>query len=779
MSETVYAGGLTGARISACGRALLVTTVFFVTYPALAQDLSETEKPSNPKLDEIVVTATKRAESLQDVPMSITAVDGKLIENLGIERLSQVAGFIPNVSIAPSDEPARNISIRGLGSGNNRGFETSVGLFLDGAYLGRELFLTDAFYDIQRIEAIKGPQGALFGKNTIAGAISVITNDPADQFRAMVRGSYGSQNKVQADAMVTGPLTDTLSGRVYIQYLNRDGFYTNTLTGKSTGGRSVFSVRGKLKWEPSADFDAKLTVSYSDSDQQGYGVQPGPSVPCISLISSTAPAGANGCAPGTVASLFSNFGTLSTVGVARLADASANGIPDKFVSFDADVVDKRSNLFISGLANYNIGRYILTYNGSYAGIYGSLGVLDADHTGLPINRLENSEEYRQHQHELRITSPTDQPVEFIAGAYYFWSKINARQMLSINQPFVGPPQGSVTGTIVQRTETFALFGQVTANLTDRLRVIGGLRYTDEQKKAPATQTVDPSLFIFPNYSVNLAFSDDATLLNGAIEFDLAKRVMLYASYTQGFKLGGLNFFALEGTNFTFGSEASDGYEAGIKSTILDGAATLNVAYFYTTFANLQTSTLVGNALVIANAASATSQGIEAELNWQLTNRLSMRASGAYLHARYGRFPNAPCTDQQNVNSVGPCSQNLSGGKLDGAADWTGAFNLTYQLPLPNFVGDASFSGDLIYSSSFFPYNSGTNNPAQYQSGYVTANGRIAIDSHDDRWSLALQGTNLFNRRTVISSGNAFQFPGSTFVNLAPLRQWSLVATHKW
>lgn len=758
--------------------ALATAPVLALATPAVAQDAPPTDT-AGPKLAEIVVTATKRSESLQDVGMSIAAVDGRLIDERGIERLSQIADFIPNVSIAPSDEPARNISIRGLGSGNNRGFETSVGLFLDGAYLGRELFLTDAFYDLQRIEAIKGPQGALFGKNTIAGAISVITNDPSSTFGALVRASYGSQNKAQGDAMVTGALTDTLSGRIYVQYLNRDGFYTNTLTGRSTGGREVFSVRGKLKWTPTDDFDARLTVSYSDSKQVGYGVQPGPSVPCVSLLSPTAPANANGCAPGTIASLFSKFGTLSTVDVARRADPRANGRPDRFVSFDSDVVDKRRNLFVGGIANYNIGRYALTYNGSYAAIYGSLGVLDADHTGVPINRLENGEDYSQHQHELRITSPTGGPIEFVAGAYYFWSKIDGQQRLSINQPFRGPPQGTVTGTIIQRTESFALFGQATGNVTDQLRVIGGIRYTDERKRAPATQTSDPTLFIFPNYAVNLSFKDNATLLNGAIEYGIAPRVMLYASYTQGFKLGGLNFFALEGRNFTFGSERSDGYEAGLKSTLFDGAATLNLAYFYTTFKNLQTSTLVGNALVIANAASATSQGVEAEFNWQLTDRLSAKASGAYLHARYDRFRNAPCTDQQNVNAVGACSQDLSGGRLDGAADWTGAFNLNYDLPLPDFVADASFAADLIYSSGYFPYNSGTNNPAQYQSGYVTVNGRIALDAHDEHWTLALQATNLFNRKTVISSGNAFQFPGSTFVNLAPLRQWGLVATYTW
>lgn len=726
----------------------------------------------------IIVTATKRAENLQDVSLSIAAISGDLIKERGFERLSQVAAFIPNVAIGQSDEPARTINMRGLGSGNNRGFETSVGLFLDGAYLGRELFLTDAFFDVARIEAIKGPQGALFGKNTIAGAISVITNQPTTTPEAEVTVLGGSQNRKQIDAYVSGPLTDTLSARVYGQYLDRDGFYFNTFTNKNVGGREVGSVRGKLRWEPTKGFDATLTVSYTNNKQKGYGIQPGPSKACVELIDPNAPANANGCAPGTIANLFSNFGTLSAVDLAKTLDPRADGIANKYVSYDADVVDERENMFVGLNANWTIGTHTLTYNGSWAKINNSRTVLDADHGPYNINLLDNREDYTQNQHELRLTSPAKGFIEYIAGVYYFHSEIDGKQNLTINQPFPGPPQGTVVGTVKQKTDTYSVFGQATINVSKSLRLIGGLRYTDEQKKADSVQTRDPTLFIFPSYTVHPKFKDNAFLVNGAVEYDLTPHIMSYASYTQGFKAGGINFYSLEGNNFTFGSESSDGYEVGLKTT-LPGLGTLNLAAFYTKFNDLQTSTLIGNSLAIANAATAISKGIEAEASFKLTKNLSTRLAAAYLHARYDKFPNAPCTDRQRINAVGLCTQDLSGGELDYAPKYTGAWNVTLVTPLPNFIGDITWAGDMTWSSKYFPFNSGVNDPLQRAAGFVKFDARISLDSHDRKWGIAFQAQNITNHKNPTTISGIFQFPGSNLWNLAPLRQWSVSGVYRF
>lgn len=776
-------GNINRPTVLSCLRGAAATSVVIAAASivcAQAQDETAPEEEAGARrLNSVTVTATKREETVQDVSLSVTAVDGALVADRGLERISQVGEFVPNVQIGNNDGPARSIAIRGLGSGNNRGFETSVGLFLDGVYLGRELFLTDSFYDIERVEAIKGPQGALFGKNTIAGAISVITQDPTDEFEAELSLTAGSQSKIGYDALISGPISDTLSGRLYLHGYERDGFYDNTFTGEDVGARTVSAARGKLLWEPTSNLSAKLTLSYSDLDQTGVGIQATDSVPCISLIDPNAPVGAPGCAPGTVVHLFSGFGTQSIIEVGQQVDPLADGVANDKVSLSPGTGDSRKNLFSSVEVDYDIGDHVLTYIGSYAEISDSVNNFDPDYTGLEIYRLIVGEDYEQQNHELRITSPGGQFFDYIAGVYYFSSTIEGSQFLSVAAPFPGPPQGAVTGLIDQDTDSISLFGQGTFNFTDQFRGIIGMRYIEEEKSAISRQDSDPSLFIFPDYSEMLDFEDDATLVNAALEYDISDDILAYASYSQGFKAGGINFYSLGGDNFTYDSEESDGYEVGLKTTLLDGAATFNVAYFLTEFSDLQTSTLVGNSLQIANAAEATTQGIEVEINWQITDNLRSRFAGAILEAEYDSYPDAPCQVAVQINSVPPCSQDLTGGKLDGAPENSAAFNLTYDLPLENFFGDFVFSGDVIYTGNYFAFNSGRNDPATEVGDVTKLNGTIALNSHDDHWTIALQGTNLTDEEEIWSIGEAFQMPGSRFANISPPRQWSIKATYRW
>ena len=745
--------------------------------------------------DVITVTATKREESVQDVSLSIATVSGDLVASRGMERLSQISDYVPNVTIAPSDEPARNISIRGLGSGNNRGFETSVGVYLDGAYLGRELFLTDAIFDIERFEIVKGPQGALFGNNTIAGAISVVTASPTDEFEAEISANAGSQNRIGTDIMVSGPLSETVSGRLYVQYFDRDGFYTNTFTGRNFGGRESLGARGKLRWEPTDTFDAEFTLSYSDIQQDGLGVQPSTSVPCVDL---GAPAG---CIPGLVVSLFASNpltmapGALSTVDLARLIDPQADGVANDTVSISAPARDARSNLFFGTVANWDVGDHTLTYSGSYAEIFDSITVLDADHSPADINTLENREDYTQHQHELRVLSPAGQVFEYLGGLYYFRNDISGQQRLTVNQPFPGPPQGLSVGTVEQESTTLSAFAQGTFNISDQLRLIAGVRQTHVEKDAPVfAQDSDPTLFIFPDYSERLSYEDDATLFNAAVEYDLTDDVMVYGSFAQGFKAGGFNHFALElfpdanadgvADNLVFQAEESDGYEIGVKSTLAGGAVTLNVVGFFTEFDNLQVSTLVGNSLDVGNAATAETRGIEVELNWAVTDAFTLAASAALLDATFTDYADAPCTAAQvvalvaNVGPFAPCTQDLSGTELEMAPDTSASLIATYETALSDW-GYLTVSGDVIYSGDYFPYNSGTANPVLRQDGYVQFNAMMRFDSADDAWSLALRGTNLTDERIIMSSAGIFQFPGSNFANLAPLRQWSVEVSRRF
>jgi iron complex outermembrane recepter protein len=715
-------------------------------------------------LDDIIVTATKRAQNLQDVPMSITAVTGELVEERGLETLDQVTRYTPNVRIAGADGPAKYISIRGLGSGNNRGFETSVGLFLDGVYLGREVFLFDAYIDLARIEAIKGPQGALFGKNTIAGAISVVSEDPTSDFSGNVGATIGENSKKVFSATVSGPLSDNLSARLTGEYFDRGGYIENTTTGEDDGRRRVGTVRGKLLWEPSEALTVKATAQYSKFDLNGTARQLGPSVPCVTIASAAR------CAPGFVSSPATLGGTRSLLDVARTVDPFAEDRPDfRRTAGPLPDGESRETLFSVLQGDLDVGDHTLTYIGSYSEIFNQQTDLDADATAINGGSLINGEDYRQQSHELRITSPRSGFLEYIAGVYYFSSEVRAFQNFLT-------PIGTVFGNVDQDTESVSLFAQATANISDQFRVIGGVRYIDEKKDASLRQ-VGVALLGFPSYTNAGTFRDKDVLLNGSVEYDLADDVMAYASFAQGYKAGGLNFFDFFNRTPTYNAESSDGFEVGIKSQLFDNRVRLNVALFTTKFDNLQVSFFNGTANVVGNAASARSKGIEAELTIQATEELQFNLSGAYLKARYITFPTAPCTIAQQLNTVGPCQQDLSGKALERAPDFSALASANYTVPLGSSGYRLGMNADLAYSSSYF--TAGDLDPKSRQSGYPLLNGRIALDNPDQGWSIALVGRNLTKEVYTYVSANSFQFAGSRFVHVGDGRQIDLQLKYKW
>jgi iron complex outermembrane receptor protein len=322
----------------------------------------------------------------------------------------------------------------------------------------------------------------------------------------------------------------------------------------------------------------------------------------------------------------------------------------------------------------------------------------------------------------------------------------------------------------------SLFAQPTVHLARSLRVIGGVRYIDEKKRADLGQA-GVALLGFPTYSRSERIKDNKVLLNGAVEFDLHEHAMLYGSYSQGYKAGGFNFFDLRNNNPIFEAESSDGYEVGIKSELFDRRVRLNVAAFLTDFSNLQVSTFNGTSLVVSNAASARSKGIEAEVNWKVTPDLQLNASGALLRARYRDYPTGPCTIVQQLNTVGPCVQDLSGRTLERAPDESGVFNVTYRLPLSSIPFDITLAGDAIYSSSYHTVND--LDPVGFQKGFWMLNGRIGLSDKNDRWSAALVGKNLTNKAYLYSGNDVFQFAGSHGVLLGEPRQVDLQLRYRW
>lgn len=746
------------------------TTCACVVAPAYAQDSAAGTEPMTAQaseagqLKEIVVTATKREQNLQKVSMSITAVTSEVIESRALETLDQVTQYTPNVRIAGVDGPAKYVSIRGLGSGNNRGFETSVGLFMDGVYLGREVFLFDSYIDLARIEAIKGPQGALYGKNTIAGAISVITADPTKSFSGEISALGGEHSSKVFDATISGPITDRLQARLSAEYFDRGGYIANSATGDKDGSRTVKTIRGKLAWQPIDALRFKASVQYADLSVVGTGRQLGQSVACVTF----APAAR--CAPPNISHPATAGGTRSLLDILRTTNAAAEANVD-FSRTSGPLRDgeSRETLFSVLQADADIGDHTLTYIGSYAEIFNQQTRLDPDATSFNGGLLINQEDFRQNSHELRLVSPRGGFLEYIAGVYYFHSNVDGAQIFQT-------ALGNVTAGALQRTRSISAFGQATANISTSFRVIGGVRYIDEDKSATLSQ-VGLAALGFPTYSRNETFKDKKVLLNGSVEYDLADRVLLYGSYSQGYKAGGFNFFDLRNNNPNFNPETSDGFEVGLKTQLFDNSVRFNIAAFSTKFDDLQVSFFNGTANIVGNAASSRSKGVEAELTWQATDKVQIMLSGAYLSARYLNFATAPCTIAQQLNTpANQCVQNLGGRPLERAPNFTALASANYDVPLGGGLA-VSLNGDVSYSAKY--YTAGDLDPASLQSGFALFNGRIALSHADQGWSLAVIGKNLADKAYAYVSANTFQFAGTRFNHVGQARQIDVQFRYKW
>lgn len=739
-------------------------------------------REANLTLEEVIVTATKRAESLKDVSLSVAVLDGQKIADSGVENADDIGRYIPNMLIS-SNGRSSSVVIRGLGSGNNRGFESSVGLFIDGVYYGRDSYLQNAYFDLQRVEVVRGPQGTLFGKNTIAGAINITTANPEDEFGGYVKGTFGDFNKRQFEGAVSLPLSDTVGLRLSLQDSERDGYIENTGGGNDGGARETSLGRAKLTFAPDDRFDGALTVEWADTQlTQNNG----------ELHSDASP---------LLPSPINLGGNLSAQQVFQLFDPRADDQLDFKVSTNEEAVLDNESLITSGTFNLHMGEATLTYVVGYSDLEVN-STDDVDFAPYPLLVQNGIEEYEQWNHELRLTSPSGGKFEYIAGLYYFTSDYDTSSMLradgfsllSATQPLVAlgllpqplglPILTTRTQSLSQESDTFSAFAQLTWNISDSLRLIGGLRYSKEDKDAENfLQDVNAGMIplaaalpITP-YSLATSRSEDDLLPSLAIEYDLNDDVLLYASYTEGVKSGGFNASATSPDNLEYEGEAARGVEAGFKGRLLDGAASLNLNVFYTEFDDLQVSNFNGSSFVVGNASEATVQGIEADFSWLMMENLQLDASLALLDAEYDQFPNAPCT-VTGLATIPQCASSgtdLGGKDLLRSPDWSANLGINYMVPVQAFEAQLTFAADVLLSDSY--YVNIDLDPADQQGSYALLNARIVLTSENDGWQLALIGRNLSDEEVLTGGADVPLQPGAHFGVLIPSRQLEIALSY--
>lgn len=449
------------------------------------------------EVEEIVVTAQKRQESLQDVPISVLATSGETISAMSITNARDLTSTLPAVKVALS--PIGNfVFIRGIGTpGINQGMEQSVSIFHDGIYMGRSQLSRAPFMDVERVEVLRGPQSILFGKNTIGGAIHVIDKKPTKNFEAEVNGLYGSFDERELTAVVSGGITDGIAARVAFRKYDTDGYLDNVMTDKKAGGRDEWTLRGQLSIDPTDTTNINLKWEHSQFDAGEQTTQ-------LAVINPFTPAATafNNLNMALIAAHTGGNGTekwdreraVINDGGALLGQIAPGfrGLPGF-----PDLEESSKNKMDIGSATIEqeIGDATLTMVTGYAQ-YKYRDICDCDFAAVPLIQVDAREKYKQFSQEIRLTSPNNVPVEYILGGYYHHTKLNYRAIDSFGSAMAYGALGLPTPLLLpnvtrdyafdQKQNLWAIFGQGTWNATDTTRATVGLRWFKDSKKAHHT-----------------------------------------------------------------------------------------------------------------------------------------------------------------------------------------------------------------------------------------------------------------------------------------------------
>lgn len=741
-------------------------------------------------LEEVVVTAQKREQSLQDVPIAVAAMSGEKVNDNGIVNLEELTLYIPNVTIS-SGAASPNLFIRGVGSGTNAGFEQSVGMYIDGIYSGRaQLASVPLTLDLARVEVLKGPQGILFGKNTIGGAINITTARPDHEFEAYVEALYAPEDGEQLyTGVINGSLSDTLAARVAVRYEGMDGWWDNETLNEEGPDKDNLYMRASLLWD--AGDTVEVLAKYEHGD---FDVANKPAV----IYQSDQP---------------SNF--LGESPFPLLSDRDKG-------AFDLSATDKTETDVFAVTVNWDMEYATFTSVTGYA-TYDTERDLDSDYSATAALHRGLKEEYEQFSQELRLVSPGGETLDWIVGAYYQQSELDiGRSNTALDFALLGDLSvsslvlldGATPPSIFdQESDSWAVFAQGTWNVADTVRIGLGLRYNEEQKdldKITANQgligarasTSGPAANIIvqarPRDSAligdlrshsfpGLSREEDAVTWSSNIQWDATDESMLYASVSTGFKGGGFDEAyssagptvrtggiadgvpdggiintGIDSTILEYDEETVIAYELGAKMTLADGAATLNVAVFRMEYEDLQVSSLVGDVFQVGNAGKAISQGFEVDGRWLLAEGFTLGGSLAYLDATYDSFLGATCTvpqandpvnnpgclhdDGSNIAPGESGGQDLSGETLLFAPEWSYNINAEWIIPLTGSM-ELRTNADVNYSDE--SYSALDLDPNTKHDSNVRVNARIALASLNDTWSVALIGKNLTDEETRV------------------------------
>ena len=660
-------------------------------------------------LEEVIVTARKREQSLQDVSLAVTALPESLLKDSLVGSSEELANLVPSLNLNKGANPRQtSFSIRGIGTTSfSSGIEPSVSTMLDGVVMGQTGMAFAQLVDMQRVEVLRGPQGTLFGKNASGGLVHFITRDPTNEFDAEVQAYATDDEEYRTSFTVSNGLTDALAFRL-TGYFNKDeGWVENVFTGDDVNDSDDWGLRGKLLWNPSDTLQLKWSSDYSDRESNC----------CVAAFRSLDPW------PTTPPN---NQATVDDL-LAQL-DPVVPSDKNTQVNLNADLTTDIEASGHSLEVNWDVGEHTVTSISAYRdweqNSRGDNDQLPTDVLGFLQGGLSQQEQFSQ---EIRLTSPEGERFSYVVGLFYFDQTVDRTFDRSFD--LSGNNRTTAVADFTVDSLNYAAFGEATFKLTENWRVIAGARWTYDELSFDFERT---GMTLGANPEPYFERETDEDDLSGkfVVEWDATDTALVYASYVQGYKGPAFNvgFGSRPDNTDPVAPETSDAYEIGLKSTWFDNRLVLNIAAFYTEYSDFQASASQfipdldenGNpvdengdgrddgvfSFILSNVGEVETKGLEIDFTARPVENLTLFGGVAFIDAEIVKFKDGPCSFGQTFRGVGyegqtscaerPAIQDLDGGDLPESPDWKFTLAANYLIPLQSMPFDMALKGNYRY-----------------------------------------------------------------------------------
>lgn len=714
--------GRTSQRVLSCGVAVVALA------HAGAATAQSGAAPDSVALEEVVVTAQHRSERLQDVAVSVSAFGADQLQKADILTLDKIGSRTPNLYVV--DRGAQNnnsFSVRGINAINNAPtIDPAIGIYLDGVYLGRNTFFSQSLYDVERVEVLRGPQGALYGRNALGGAVNVITRKASSPDR-MIDASAAEYDRLTLTGAVGGDITETFSARVAATFNKRDGYVDDTFAGEQVGDQEFKAGRLSLQFRPNPQLTFDLAADMSLATGSDASIE------------DAIGAGTGGAVP------------------VALAFGYQPGDPfDRKVSYDSRPSDRLENTGMTLTTSYEASTGISLTSITGWRRFEEEYFSDADRLPYAIFNSAYQNRSKQFSQEVRIATPSERRLSILAGAYYFRENLRDEASIIIGNdlkalfgvPALLPQVASYEADA--RARSYAVYGEGRFRATESVSVVVGGRYTHEKKTLDFAQASSPPIaaaLLPPVPAFQRNYDEGRFTPSASVEWKPAGNVLAFAKVSTGFKSGGFNArFPGPQEDVAFDAERLTSYELGIKSDLLDRRLRLNGSLFHIDHRDKQVQTFDGVRNRTDNAAKVKTDGFEVELEAAPARGLTLTGGVGYVDAKYKTY-------------VGPGGVDFSGLKVDNTPDWTINAAAEYAVELP-MLGTTTARVEYNHVGEvFYTVN---NDPELRTGGYDLVNLRLTVEPREGL-SVSAFATNLTDEEYV-----AFGFDQSASTGLKHL-----------